>query len=212
MGHRPDHRGAAGDMAAFAQDFLTSRLAGVEKDIQICLTPIPSKTRAGMTHAYFPALAACCATVEYLAGLYLGQIRRLGWQQIAAWAREFLPRNEYPEDTIRVLFEALRHPVAHRGIASGVWIDHNAGPGHGRRITWKLHADAKRPACEVVNENGRLHKDAPWLCPYTHRVHVHLRGLWVDIRSAAAQYRDSLVTSHQLQRNFEACMRQLYPA
>ncbi len=123
--------------------------------MKICLTPVASEAGTGVTHAYLPALAACCGIREYLAALYRGNIRGVGWQQIADFADRYLPQPDFDRETVRVLFEAFRHPVAHRGIASGVWVDRNHGAGKGRRLTWKVSADAKRPACEVVAEVGR---------------------------------------------------------
>ena len=67
------------------------------------------------------------------------------------------------------------------------------------------------PACEVVEETGELTRDPPWPCPYTHRVHIHLRGLSTDIRNAAAVYSKDIGKDEELRANFEACMRQLYP-
>lgn len=179
--------------------------------MKICLTPLKSVDRPGTTHAYFPALAACCGTLEYLAGLHRGNTNGIGWQQIADFADRYLPQPDFNRETVRILFDAFRHPVAHRGIASGVWVDQSRGGGWGRRLTWKISADARRPACEVVSEVGVLKKDPPWPCPYTHRVHIHLRGLWVDIRKAARLYTKDIGKNQQLQVNFEACMRQLYP-
>lgn len=211
MKSAPAHRGTNGDMAKFAVRFLKGRVDGFEKDMKICLTPIKSKNRSNNTHAYFPALAACCGILEYLTALHRGNIRGGGWRQVADWAQIFLPQPDYNEDTIRILVGAFRHPVAHRGIASGVWVDQNHGLGRGRRLTWKVLADAKRPACEIVEEQGQLRRDPPWSCTYTHRVHIHLRGMWVDIREAANLYSNMLGTHEQLVGNFEACMRQLYP-
>jgi len=164
-----------------------------------------------MTHAYFPALGACCATFEYFAGLHRGNLHRLGWQQVADWAQRYLPQPDYDRETVRILFDGFRHPVAHRGIASGVWIDRHPGSGLGRRLTWKLLADSRRPACRVVAENGRLENDPPWPCAYTHRVHIHLKRLERDIRSGARRYSRELAASPQLQANFMACMKQVYP-
>ena len=205
------HRGASGDISKFGPSFIKARLAGFEKDIDICLTPVKSKTRPGDTHAYFPALGACCGMLEYLAGLYRGDLHGIGWPQIADWAEAFMPQPDYSRDTSRIVFEAFRHPVAHRGIASGVWIDRNRGAGHGRRLTWKVSADSKRPACEVVAEQGQLRRDPPWPCYYTHRVHIRLKGLQVDISRGANRYGHALSADKQLQTHFQACMRQLYP-
>ena len=204
----PEHQG---DITGFADQFIRNRLAGFEKDMQICLTPAPSQATSGNTHAYFPALAACCGILEYLSALYRGNIKGIGWQQVADWAQRFLPQPDYDRETVRILFDAFRHSVAHRGIASGVWIDRNQGSGHGRRMTWRIHADAIRPACRVLKENAVLVNDPPWPCRYTHRVHIHLKGLQVDIRKAAKLYRKAISNESQLQSNFESVMRQLYP-
>lgn len=65
MKKRAPHRGLANDNGAFAKQFVLDRLVGFEKDMKICLRPIRSSTRAADTHAYFPALTACCGTLEY---------------------------------------------------------------------------------------------------------------------------------------------------
>lgn len=205
------HRGANGDMAIFAPKFIRGRLSGFNKDIQICLTPIQSTDRSGKTHAYFPALASCCGTLEYLTALFRGNTNRIGWEQVAEFAERYLPQPAYDNETIRILISAFRHPIAHRGIASGIWIDHKNGAGKGRRLTWKVSADTKRPACEILEEAGTLLMDPPWPSTYTHRVHIHLRGLWIDLRRAAIRYAKDIATDAVLQANFEKCMKQLYP-
>lgn len=211
MKKRPIHRGALGNVSEFAPKFIRGRLGGFDKDMKICLTPVKSEDRSGFTHAYFPALAACCGALEYLTGLYRGKLNGIGWQQIADFAEDYLPQPDYNRETVRVLFDAFRHPVAHRGIATGVWVDRNQGPGNGRRLTWRILADAKRPACQVVPEAGELNRDPPWPCAYTHRVHIHLRALWVDIRKAALSYSDDVAEDELLQGKFGVCMEQLYP-
>ena len=74
-----NHRGAADNFAEFAALFVDGRLAGFEKDMSICLTPIDSPTGSGKTHAYFPALAACCGLLEYMTALNLGSTKGIGW-------------------------------------------------------------------------------------------------------------------------------------
>jgi len=207
----PIHRGASGDMAVFAARFVLARLSGFEKDMKICLTP--TRLEPGvLTHAYLPALAACCGILEYLTGLYRGRLVGNGWRQISEFATQYLPQPDYDEKTVRILFEVFRHPIAHRGIASGIWVDRNDGPEKGRRITWKVFADASRPACEVVPEKGHLTRDSPWPCAYSHRGHIHLRSMLVDIRRAARCYSAEIANHQQLQVRFATCMKQLYPA
>lgn len=206
------HRGTGGDTAAFAPKFIRGRLAGFKKDINICLSPVPRSDASGKTYAFFPALAACVSTLEYLTALTRGNTNGIGWTQIADFAAGYLPQPDFDRDTIHVLFEALRHPVAHRGIASGVWVDRTAGPGHGRRVIWKIYAGSHRPACLVVPETGTITRDSPWPCPFSHRVHIYLRSLSRDIRNAAERYSQCVRDDPEMQQRFNACMRQLYPA
>lgn len=206
----PTHRGAAGNIAVFAVRFIDGRLEGFEKDMKICLTPMRLETSKEPTHAYLPALAACCGFIEYLSGLYRGRLNGNGWQQIAEFAAEYLPQPDYDKEAIRILFEVFRNPIAHRGIASGIWVDRNSGPGKGRRVTWQVSADAKRPACEILSRKGDLTRDPPWPCSYSHRGHIHLRSMWVDIRRAARRYSEDLADP-TLQAHFVSCMKHLYP-
>ena len=179
--------------------------------MKICLTGLKLSPKSEPTHAYFPGLAACCATLEYLTALHRGSTHGIGWQQVNAFASAYLPQPDFNADTVRVLFDALRHPVAHRGIASGIWVDRTRGAHNGRRLVWKITADARKPACEVLPEPGELTRDPPWPTPYSHRVHVHLRRLWIDLRDAAARYSEDIPSHPKLLANFDACMRQLYP-
>lgn len=211
MGYRAPHRSLGDDAGAFAERFVLDRIAGFEKDLHICLTPVPSKTRRGLTHAYFPALASCCGTLEYLAGLYKGHLAKVGWPDVAVWANRYLPQPDYAEDTVRVLVKAFRNSIAHRGIASGVWIDREPGTGPARRFTWKVLANSARPAISFVAEENALLNDPPWPCPYTHRAYFHLRSLSVDIRKGAIAYAEDVRDDIVLTKKFFACMRELYP-
>ena len=207
------HRGADGDMALFASRFVKGRLRGFKKDMEICLSGRPSKERSGITHAYFPALMNCCGMLEYLARLYTGKPKAANGQNLIVLYSRFLPNPDYSDDTIRVLFRAFRNQIAHRGIASGVWRDEH-DDNLGRRITWKIAADSRRPAVEVVKESGVLLFDSPWECKFTHRAHIHLGRLWRDIRDSAIEpggYCDELISDPELLRKFARCMRDLYP-
>jgi len=211
VGEGPPHRGSPDDMATFGCVFVDGRMAAFKKDMDICLKPL-RLTATRTTHAYFPALAACCSTIEYLTGLWRGNLRDIGWQQVADWARRFMDQPEYDREAMRILMLVFRNPVAHRGIASGVWVDDDRGAGgHGRRMTWQVLADAHHPGCEVVPEPGELTKDPPWPCPYTHRVRIHLKRLSLDIQAGAARYKERLREDANLQRRFRDCMRDLYP-
>ena len=209
---RGPHRGMSNSPGQFARAFVDGRLGGFAKDIRICLrgTRIRSNNRSVITHAYFPALMSCCGMLEYLAGLHVGRINRLGTRDVIAYAIKYLPQPDYRADAIRVLFDAFRNAIAHRGIATGVWVDHHPAT-RGRRLTWKVHASATRPPLDVVASKGVLKIDPPWPCRFTHRVHIRLGRLWRDIRDSADRYIGDLDASQELQDHFFECMEQLYP-
>lgn len=202
------HRGAHGNATVFAERFIRGRLFGFEKDMRICLTGAPRTDGAGLTHAYFPALAACCSMLEYLAALHAGRLTGIGRREISAYATKYLRQPDYGPDAIRVLIDAFRNSVNHRGIATGVWID-RATPG--RRVTWRIMADALGPAIELRAAPGVIRRDAPWPCPFTHRAHVHLGRLWRDIKASADRYIADIAADAGLQINFNRCMTALYP-
>ena len=115
------HRDSNGDMLIFASRFILGRMAGFEKDMKICLTGVPSKTRSKITHAYFPTLMSCCGTLEYLAGLYVGRADiSISRRAIATYAARYMPQPDYDGEAVRILIDALRNAVAHRGISTGV--------------------------------------------------------------------------------------------
>lgn len=206
---RPNHRDDSDDMASFAKKFLETRLGGYRKDMQICLTPAASLGRTGAKHAYFAGLGASCGFLEYMAALFSGHVNGVGWQQVAAWTERFMPQPDYDRETTRIFFSAFRHSVAHRGIATGIWVDRKMTPHN--RVTWKLLADSRRPACALVAESGTLVTEPPWPCKYTHRMHVHLKGLELDLAGALPGYASAIATEPKLLANFCSCMRQLYP-
>lgn len=212
VGIGPDHRDAAGDMSLFASNFIKARLGGFEKDMKICLRAEKIEGRK-TTYAYFPALMNSCGTLEYLTSLYLGRTTPCGEPEISRYAKRFLPQPHYSPDMIRVLVHALRHPIAHRGIASGVWVDRNPANG-GRRVTWKLGTSSQVPALTLAPIVSVLKKDSPWPCPFTHRMHVHLGRLWRDIKDSALKpdgLCEVLARDRAVLSRFENVMKHLYP-
>jgi|SRR6266850_3690121 len=206
------HRGFPDNPEQFARAFVTGRLAGFTKDMRICLRGIRKRVnnRWVLTHAYFPALMSCCGMLEYLTGLYVGRTNGLGRREVTAYAIKYLPQPDYNADVIRILFDAFRNALAHRGIASGVWVDRHHAT-RGRRLTWKVFANATRPPIEVCVNEDVLKIDPPWPCRYTHRVHIRLGRLWLDIRNSANGYMADVVACQDLQKQFFQCMEELYP-
>jgi hypothetical protein len=208
---RKPHRGSNGDIVKFATHFIRTRAGGFRKDTGICLTDTPSDDGSSITHAYFPALAACCGFLEYMTDLHRGKLNKSGWPEVVNWAQQYLPQPDYSEDIVRVLFDGFRHSLAHRGIATGIWPDKHPTGAIARKVTWKLFEDAERPACRLVDDVGSLMKDSPWPSPHTHRMHIHLAGLAEDLFAAAAKYADELANDEALQDSFSKAMQTLYP-
>jgi hypothetical protein len=164
-----------------------------------------------LTHAYFPALMSCCSTLEYLAGLFVGRAdTSISRRDIAGYAERYMPQPDYDGETIRILIDAFRNAVAHRGISTGIWRDEHAAHV-GRRITWKIFEDDSKPSLALRAESGFIRRDSPWPCAYTHRMYIHLSRLGEDIRDSSQAYLQELKTSKPLLSNFERCMKQLYP-
>ncbi len=199
-------------MRKFAQRFIRGRMDGFEKDMEICLAGVPSKSRKGETHAYFPALMSCCGTLEYMTQLFLGRTEACSNKEMILYCRAFMPAG-YSADVLRVLRYAFRHPVAHRGIASGVWVDKDRRKAE-RRITWTISEEQKSPAIEVVECAGLIQRDSPWDCPYTHRTCIHVGQLWRDVRDSAVGetgYAARIAQDDKLVAHFEICMKNMYP-
>lgn len=127
----------------------------LERTCEFVCLGFQQKNRPGKTFTYFPALVACCETLEYLVALHRGNTNGIGWQQVDRWVLNHLPQPDYSRDTVRVHIDAFCHSIAHRGIATGIWIDRNQGTGHGRRVTWKVMANA-HPASVVSIQSRQI--------------------------------------------------------
>jgi hypothetical protein len=202
-------------MPAFAKHFVAARMAGFTKDMRICFTGVPAEHRKGDTHAYFPALAACCATLEYLTALSLGARRAfrdgLTKNDIATFAQEHMHPHEYDQEVVRILWLLFRNAVAHRGITTGVWVDNHVNH-QGRRLGWRIGVSSGRPAIEVVPMARTITKDAPWPCATTHIANVRLGQLARDIRGAARRLSANIEADPAAATRFHQAMTHLYPA
>jgi hypothetical protein len=91
----------------FAERFFRNRLETFRKDIDICMTP-----NSRGEHAYFPALFICIAFADLLSGLHAGKV----WprpEDFKRYAAKFIRHPEYTPDHVNLLYECLRHKVAH---------------------------------------------------------------------------------------------------
>src|SRR5437762_11259362 len=100
-------------LPVFGERFVDGRIEGFQKDMQICLTGVPGRDRSRLTHAYFPALGACCSMLEYLAGLHSGRLRHVITQDVNAYATKYLVQPDYDSEMIRLLVDFFRNTVNH---------------------------------------------------------------------------------------------------
>jgi hypothetical protein len=189
-------------------------MRGFEKDMRICLMGVPATHRNRLTHAYFPALAACCGAIEYLGALSIGlpnPIKRgLSRTHICDFARRYLAQPDYDAEVIRILWDLFRNGTAHHGITSGVWIDQHAGMG-GRRLSWAITERTGRPALSLQPKTGTLNRDSPWDCGYTHVATISLGQLTSDILEAAARLSAEIAIGGDPLERFRVAMETLYP-
>lgn len=194
------------DLASFATDHIQKRMAGFTKDIRICLKLTRHPAGGKPTAAYSPALATCCATLEYLTGMFTGRRNGPNVDFIVKYAKRYLPQPDYSRDILEILFDLFRHAVAHRGIVSGVMVHERSG----RRIAWRLSTGASKPAIQVVADPGQDPR-APWPCSFTHRAHIHLDQLGKDIAQSGASYAADVASSDRLLQNFAKYMEVVFP-
>lgn len=207
------YKGSGGDLKVYASAFLEERLVGFDKDTNACLEGRPSPSGSGITHAYFPALMNCCGMLEFLGNLYKGNTENSGVSRAVEYAARYLDPKAYSEDNVFLLYVVMRHAAAHLGTLSGVRIP-KSGKYQGKRITWKLYADARKPAILLIKDRGFLTEHPPWDCPHEYRLHVRLKRLQCDIRRSVLKkdgYLSNLLASNALMQNFEKCMHQIYP-
>ena len=210
MAKLEEFRGSKGNLSAYAPKYIRDRAGGFAKDVDICLTGVSHRNSGNLTHAYFPALSICFGFLEHTAAAHSGKrIRKVGDKEIVAWAAAYLPQPDYDAQVVKLFYNAFRHSVNHRGIADGVWLDRSSNPQ--RRITWNLYARSSRPSFTLVEDPGELRNDPPWVCPYTHRAHISLRSLKVDLTRGARRYAADIPQNQELLQAFKRFVVQIYP-
>jgi hypothetical protein len=196
----------------FARAFLDEHLVRFRKDIKICLTP-----NAEGDHAYFPALMTCIAFVEFLSGLYAGNLDGPGLKQLKKYAVEFMPL-EYTADRLDVLYECFRHKVAHLALPCAVF-DTDTKPRTfrdqpRRLITWTVTAGRGKPPIEIAKVKPAKQIEmavTPWPVHYDHRATVYLCNLVFDIKNSVPKYLRRLEANKTARDHFRKCMVVWFP-
>lgn len=180
----------------------------------ICLASRRLDDGKGFVHAYFPALVTCCGFLELFANLYSGdsKVQKQRYDRLEAYSR-FLPGNCYTRDNLEVLYKALRNPIAHHGVASGLH-EETSQQSQRRRITWMITADTQNPALKLLAKSGTLKNDPPKDRQYSHRMCVRLGRLWRDIYDSVDMpkgYRGAVLSDPAQLKKFHRCIDQIFP-
>jgi hypothetical protein len=205
------------ELVGFAKSFFHNRLETFRKDIAICLT----RNDRG-EHAYFPALFICIAFADLMSALYAGRLRTGGLSDFKAYVTKFMPHPEYYADQLDILYECLRHKVAHLAYPHAVFDTDGAYSAtfKGRRrrlVTWTICANARRPAIELIDLPAarELQRAAPpWRVVYNSRIIVRVRRFHVDIVKSIygrSGYLQHLASDSEARKRFANCMKGYFP-
>jgi hypothetical protein len=202
------------DLVDFARRFLRDRVNLLNKDVNICLTA----NKQG-SHAYFPALMTCISFLDLLSGLHAGRLKGHGLPELVTYVACFMNVARYPELELSVLYEMMRHKIAHLGHPYVVFDSHSSTKLKRfarMRVTWALYAAARSSPLELLCCPGsRLEKTIrPWDVQYDHRLNISIRSIKADaVRSIRGPngYCANLIADAEAKKRFAACMKEYYP-
>jgi hypothetical protein len=200
------------ELTRFAGVFLREMLGSFRKDLAICMKA--DRTRH---HAYFPALITCIGVLDFLSGLYAGNIERHGLKELKAYIATFFVNKAQYED-LDLLYIMFRHKIAHIGYPYTVTdtaLDKRL-PGPHRRITWKVYADNRKRPIELIYHEPRPLKKSirPWDVSYDTRILVSIKRLQADIVKSIygrSGYLHHLKSDRIAREHFAKCMVVYFP-
>jgi len=196
----------------FAHQFVTGRISGFKKDINICLTADKNGR-----HAYFPALMTCLSVLDLLSGLFAGDLRNASLLQIKRYVRTFMDMKKYSKLNLEILHVVFRHKLAHHSHPYYV-LDTAADNRISKRmrVTWAVTAGWRSQPIEIRWQPKRHLKkfSAPWRVNYDHRVYISIPHLRKDIIESACGpngYLQKLNKSSKTRLNFANCITEFFP-
>ena len=196
----------------FAVKHIRAHAGRVERDIRICLRQDPKSGK----HAYFPALMTCISFLDFLSGLYAGNIKSHGYKDVRRYTSRFMDQTVYTDLNLSILYEGFRHKVAH--LAHPYFLfdtsAKNSIPGPRKRIVFTVYARSRRPAITLETHVDEIHSyKLPWPVPYDHRIHISISSLKRDIMASLHGpngYLAALRKDATLQTKFADCMRVMF--
>jgi hypothetical protein len=201
------------ELVTFARKFFANRVETFRKDIAICLTPNEHEQ-----HAYFPALIICIAFADLLSGLYAGTLRDQKLEELKQYAAKFM-KPEYTPDRLDILYEFLRHKVAHLAYPYAVFDTHTKEIFRSqpkRLVTWTIHETEQRPAINIIDYSTPqqlVKTPTPWTVSYDCRIEVSVGSLAIDIVWSIERYLLHLQSDRGqvARKHFAECMVHYFP-
>jgi hypothetical protein len=204
------------ELVNFAGRFFRNHVESFRRDIAICM-----RCDARGHHAYFPALITCIAFADLLSGLYAGTLTKHGLKELKQYAAKFMDPTEYTPIRLEILYEFLRHKVAHLAHPYPVF-DTVTKPQvfrgqPKRRVTWTVYASKRKPAIELVDfatPQWSLKTVRPWPVSYNCRIKISVRSLQIDICKSLfgkSGYLRHLKSDRVAREHFANCMADYFP-
>jgi len=157
---------------------------------------------------------------DLLAGLYAGKIKDHGRLELQSYFSHFMDRAQYPSDGLDVLYEGLRHKIAHLGHPLVVF-DTATKPkvftGPRRRYGWTVYASERSSPIELVHYSApklATKHTPPWDVSYDSRIKVSVSSLSKDLIASVFKhdgYYSRLESDPAALSAFMKCMEEFYP-
>jgi hypothetical protein len=154
--------------------------------------------------------------MEFLSGLYAGKLEGHSLNEMKAYASNFM-KTSYTPDHLDILYEGIRHKVAHLARPYTVFDTHSKAkfrPQRRRLIAWTVLASRRNPPIEIVPEKRIrqiINTDTPWPVHYDHRIYVSIRSFASDIESSLKKYNRRLTTDAITRNHFAKFMEAYFP-
>ena len=208
------------DVVRFAEEFVPDRIKFFEKDMTICLRPLRRKEFPEPTHAYFPALMVCIATMDLMGQMYTGnpESKIAGIREFVA---DYMDVATYTPGAIDLLWKGFRNKVAHAAhpeyVIDTKKVRYWKHPH--MRVTWYVseskdmnHLGKDCAHLLLRKKEGQIKiKPRPYEVQFDHIFYICLPSLKNDIQLGMKAFLTHLKANKSIQDNFEKIVRVLYP-
>lgn len=189
----------AHELIRHARLLIDERLESLQRDVPQCLSG---------THAPFPAMLYCFATIDLLGALASGNASRAAKSTVQSkdYLRRFM---HYSQEHCELLMDLFRHKLVHLAQPSPI-VERN-----GQHVSWGCwHEDSSHHLQVVPLPVGStVQITASWSRPCTHRFEVSISHMVRDIVRSAQDpggYLHSLSQDADLQCKFGVAFEQIH--